>query len=278
LAGAYGPALPFHAGPHAFFHTEFAQPERGAADAGAGVRPREHADAEFYRAVFESSRDCFVTLSPDGGLLSISDSGCEFLGARAADTLVGTSWVALWREGDREAAQAAVAAAAAGGRGRFTGACEVNGAVRWWDVVVTPMRDEARAVRRLLAVSRDVTDQRLAEHEVRQSREQLQAFVESAAIGLHRVGPDGTILWANKAELESLGYAADEYIGQPIQRFHADQAVIADILTRLGRGECLRDYPARMIAKDGSFRDVMIDSCVRWKAAVSCTPSVSRAT
>src|SRR5690242_11827739 len=40
---------------------------------------------------------------------------------------------------------------------------------------------------------------RAAETEVRHQARQLAAFVDTAAIALHRVGPDGTILWANDA-------------------------------------------------------------------------------
>jgi hypothetical protein len=44
-----------------------------------------------------------------------------------------------------------------------------------------------------------------SEAAVRLQAAQLAAFFDTAAIGLHRVGPDGTILWANDAELEMLG-------------------------------------------------------------------------
>src|SRR5215468_3550563 len=102
------------------------------------------------------------------------------------------------------------------------------------------------------------------EAESRLQTAQLAAFVDTAAIGLHRVGPDGIILWANDAELATLGYAPQEYIGHHIAEFHADQAVIADILARLQRGERLVEYPAVMKCKDGSLRSVLIDSSVLW--------------
>jgi PAS domain S-box-containing protein len=88
----------------------------------------------------------------------------------------------------------------------------------------------------------------------------LRDFVENANIGLHRVGSDGTILWANRAERELLGYEESEYIGKPITDFHVDRDVIDDILARLGRGEALHDYEARLRAKDGSIKHVLISS------------------
>jgi PAS domain S-box-containing protein len=92
---------------------------------------------------------------------------------------------------------------------------------------------------------------------------ELNDFFEHGAMALHWVGPDGTILRANRAELEMLGYAADEYIGRHIAEFHADAEAIEDILRRLTAGETLRNYPARLRCKDGSLRHVLISSNVQ---------------
>ena len=88
---------------------------------------------------------------------------------------------------------------------------------------------------------------------------------ENGAIGLHFVGPDGIILEVNQAELDFLGYGRDEYIGHHIAEFHLDAPVIEDILARLSRKEILKDYEARMRAKDGSIKHVLITSNVLWK-------------
>jgi PAS domain S-box-containing protein len=88
-------------------------------------------------------------------------------------------------------------------------------------------------------------------------------FFDQAPVGLHLVGPNGIILHANQAELALLGYDREEYVGRHIAEFHADPEVIADILERLARGETLRDYEARMRAKDGAVKHVYITSNVR---------------
>ncbi len=72
------------------------------------------------------------------------------------------------------------------------------------------------------------------------SNAELADFVENAVEGLHRVGPDGTILWANRAELQLLGYEWEEYVGRHIADFHADPATIDYILTTLGNPPIFR--------------------------------------
>lgn len=90
----------------------------------------------------------------------------------------------------------------------------------------------------------------------------LDDFFENGTVGLHLVASDGTIMRANKADYEPLGYTAEEYVGHSITNFHADDDVIADILKRLSAGEKLDKYPARLRTKDGSVRHVLISSSV----------------
>jgi PAS domain S-box-containing protein len=85
-------------------------------------------------------------------------------------------------------------------------------------------------------------------------------FVDNAVVGLHRVGPDGTILWANAADYQLLGYTADEYIGHNIAEFHADSENLCAILENLVGGGTLHDQPAVLKCKDGSVRHVLISS------------------
>ena len=93
----------------------------------------------------------------------------------------------------------------------------------------------------------------------------LDDFFDNGTVGLHLVGPDGTILRANPADYAPLGYAAEEYVGRNITEFHADAETIGDILDRLTRGEKLDKYPARLKAKDGSVRHVLISSSVNFR-------------
>jgi PAS domain S-box-containing protein len=112
---------------------------------------------------------------------------------------------------------------------------------------------------------RDITDRKLAEKELKRSQEELKDFIENASVGMHWGGPDGTVLWANRTELRMLGYTAEEYIGHNIAEFHADQPMIENILKRLSNHETVQECEARLRCKDGSIRDVMINSNVLWE-------------
>ena len=106
---------------------------------------------------------------------------------------------------------------------------------------------------------------RAAEQEARRSGAELEDFFENSMLALHWAGPDGTILRANRAELEMLGYRREEYVGRHVADFHADREVIEDILRRQHAGESIHNQPARLRCKDGSLRDVLISSNVLWE-------------
>jgi PAS domain S-box-containing protein len=140
-----------------------------------------------------------------------------------------------------------------------------GGEVRWLRDYARPVWDEAQSrVVRIYGASQDITESRRAEEERNRVERDYVDFVENAALGLHWVGADGTILWANQAELDLLGYTRDEYIGHHIAEFHADQDTINDILYRLSNKQTLHNYEATLRHKDGSIRHVVITSNVRW--------------
>ena len=120
--------------------------------------------------------------------------------------------------------------------------------------MVVDLQQKAASLARELAM-RKSAEERLAERE-----RELADFVENAVVGLHRVGPDGTILWANDAELRMLGYERDEYVGHNIAEFHGDEALLRRILAQLASGRALREQEATMRCKDGSLRHVVVNS------------------
>jgi len=114
----------------------------------------------------------------------------------------------------------------------------------------------------VVLVFRDVTERRRAEEELRRSEQLLSDFFENANIGLHWVSPDGVILRANQAELDLLGYQREECVGRPFAYFHTDPETIDEIQTALRTGATLTNRPARLRAKDGAIKDVLINSSV----------------
>jgi PAS domain S-box-containing protein len=132
-------------------------------------------------------------------------------------------------------------------------------------VNIDPIKDGAGRVLGAISCFQDITARKRAESELRTSRQDLEDFFENSVVAMHWLGADGTILRANRAELDLLGYAREEYVGRRITEFHADSAAIGDILARLSDGDRLEQYPARLRAKDGSIKHVIISCSPRFQ-------------
>lgn len=129
----------------------------------------------------------------------------------------------------------------------------------------TALRTVSLLQQRARALEIEVEHRRELEKSLREREAELRDFLDNATEGIHWVGPDGTILYANSAELALLGYTHDEYVGRNIHEFHAHADVIRDILTRLCAGESIANYEASLRCKDGSLKHVLINSNVLFR-------------
>jgi PAS domain S-box-containing protein len=128
-----------------------------------------------------------------------------------------------------------------------------------------PIKDEPGDVVGMIYCFYDITPQKKTQKELEWKSRELQDYVDNAAIGLHWVNEQGIIIWANKAELDMLGYTEEEYIGRHISEFHTDRHKIEDILDKLSRHEALNKYESILLCKDGTSKTVHISSNVFWE-------------
>jgi PAS domain S-box-containing protein len=124
------------------------------------------------------------------------------------------------------------------------------------------LTDAANPEKRFVFYINDITAQKQVQKQLEHRTLELRDYIDNAAIGLHWVDANGIIVWANKAEMDMLGYTAAEYIGHHISEFHADPDKIKDILSRLNYDETLRGYESTLRCKDGSIKTVHISSNV----------------
>jgi diguanylate cyclase (GGDEF)-like protein/PAS domain S-box-containing protein len=157
--------------------------------------PKDLGDAEaLFESILAASVDCIKILSADGRLELMNGPGLCAMEIDDFDQLVGQEWAALWPAEGRRLVQNAVMRARAGAAVRFSAPCPTaKGAPRWWDVIVTPIRDRHGWITRLLAISRDITVHRDAAERLRRigeedwltalpNRRSFQMGVEAAAL------------------------------------------------------------------------------------------------
>jgi PAS domain S-box-containing protein len=125
-------------------------------------------DAAFMHSVLANSTESIKVLDLDARIEFMSMGALRALEIEDEDALIATSWLALWH--DEAPAQAAVADAKAGQTAMFEGARSTHkGNPRWWEVTVSPILGAGGRPARLLAISRDITERKVAH----QSRDML---------------------------------------------------------------------------------------------------------
>ncbi len=131
-----------------------------ARDAQQGAIEAERA---FAQDLLETSPDCIKVLELDGTVAQVNGNGLCLLEMDRPDRLVGHGWETFWPVDERPKVEEALVRARTGVTARFEGYCPTHkGQDRWWEVEVRPVLDGTGLPRRLIAISRDVTERRRA--------------------------------------------------------------------------------------------------------------------
>ncbi|HYJ87608.1 MAG TPA: PAS domain S-box protein [Pyrinomonadaceae bacterium] len=213
--------------------------------------------ADLYRAIFTHSNDPIAIIDPRGFYLEQNSAHAQLLGYTDEELKNRTPAIHL---GDEVFAEVARELAEKGEyRGEAVSKTKA-GETRYIELSAFAMRNDAGELLCYVGIKRDITSRKQTEAALQRNEAQLTDFFENSAVAMHWVGPDGTVIRVNQAELDMLGYERGEYEGHHIAEFHVDPGVIHDILKRLQAGEVLKNYEAQLRCKDGSIKDARINS------------------
>ena len=181
---------------------------------------------EFKSRLIACSRDCIKVLDLEARLLFMNQGGMQVLEICDVAPFLNGCWVEFWEGADRDKALAAVETARQGGVGRFTGYFEtrIHREPRWWDVVVNPIRDANGMPVQLLAVSRDVTEQKQSDDALREALQTNREIIDGAA--------EGIILYDEELRYLVFNPFMERLTGVPAQELLGKRAI--DVFPRLG--------------------------------------------
>jgi PAS domain S-box-containing protein len=134
----------------------------------------------------------------------------------------------------------------------------------WASDINAPLRNAKDKITGVIGIVRDITARKQAEEALRRSEQNLTNFFDHAPIGLEWLSASGSILRANRAQLELLGYRPEEYLGHFIGEFCSDPANARDLLERLAANETVHNLPMPRRRKDGVIRFVLVDARPLW--------------
>jgi PAS domain S-box-containing protein len=179
--------------------------ERRARDAVAQSEAR-------YQNLFESASDAIFTLDFRGAITSANSATCDVLGL-PRDQLLGRSVFHIVADADVDRVTGGVRDALSGEARRYE--CTLvrrDGTRRLLSITNAPVR-HGRVVTGVLAVARDVTDDRARADALTRSEARYQRLVESASDGIFTVDEEGNFTSVNRALELATGKHRDALLG-----------------------------------------------------------------
>ena len=92
-----------------------------------------------------------------------------------------------------------------------------DGSTVWTEASVTTIMDSKGRAEFFLGVSRDISDRKRRERDLRQSEENYRLLAETTSDYILVHDMEGYITYANKAAIDSLGYSMDELVGKQLR-------------------------------------------------------------
>jgi PAS domain S-box-containing protein len=214
---------------------------------------------EFNRRIVESTSDCVKVLDLDGNLIYMSEHGQRLLEVDDVESLLGTCWLDLWKGDDGQNARDAVEKARNGEVGAFRGfGSTLKGTPKWWHTVISPMRGSSGNVERLLAITRDATNQEMSINALQESEQRFAKAFRGNPQPMSLTTLNGGIyIDVNDSFLNMTGYIREEVIGKTSLQLNVFESpdhrrsLLVDPLTSSGSNT---NFEMKFRTKSGKLR------------------------
>jgi PAS domain S-box-containing protein len=224
---------------------------------------RKTAEAK-YQDLYENAPDMHISFDPVSGIITQCNTTLENVSGYRKEELIGKRIYSLFHAGSISQVRKIQA--------EFNKTGYVKNAELQLkkkdgskvDVILnaSAVRDEDGNIIYSRSSIRDISERKQLELAIQQRDIELTDFLENAPVGVSRIAEDGTILWANDAEIESLGYKRKNYIGHNINEFLLDKNLWGKIVKLLRKDELIENFDLQILSKDGSIKYWLISTNV----------------
>jgi PAS domain S-box-containing protein len=225
-------------------------------------------EAERFRLLVEAVTDYAIYMIDPSGIVTSWNAGAERIKGYKAGEIVGRNFATFYEEADRKAGVPQRVLAIAGRDGKFQAEgwrVRKDGSRFWAFVIIDAIYDDGELIG-FAKITRDLTERRKAEEELRRSEELFRRLVEGVTdYAIYMLDPNGIVSNWNAGAQRIKGYGPDEIVGQHFSIFYTDEdrsrgepANSLAIAEREGRFEA----EAWRQRKDGSrfWANVVIDA------------------
>jgi PAS domain S-box-containing protein len=191
-------------------------------------RFRETQSAESrYRLLVEGITDYAIYMLDSGGLVTSWNRGAERFKGYSESEIIGQHFSRFYTEEDKAIDLPKTALRTAREEGRFEQEgwrVRKDGTRFWAHVVIDPIRDFEGNLVGYAKITRDLSERRRAEEQLRESQEQLRLLVEGVTdYALYMLDLNGRVSSWNAGAERIKGYTRDEILGHHFSRFYTQE-------------------------------------------------------
>jgi PAS domain S-box-containing protein len=214
--------------------------------------------AGMFRLLFERSADAMTLQDPlTGVFLDVNAASVRITGAPDKAALLGSSPSIISPEYQPDGSLSAnkvkevIQLAMANGSHRFEWVINrFDGTQLPVEIVLTLIRSGDRPL--LLSVSRDITERKRTENELRENQQLLVSVTDNISEAIYRTGPNHELIFANRAYLHMSGYnSLEEMRHVPREKLYAQPNARARLLELLTRNGKFRNEEIEYLRRDG---------------------------
>ncbi len=190
--------------------------------AGGGLLARISPE-ERYRALVDSIKDYAIFLLDTKGRIATWNAGAERIEGYRAQEIIGRHFSVFYppEVAARGYPEEELKHAAELGRWEDEGwRMRKDGSRFWANVVITALRDARGELMGFAKISRDLSERRRNEEQLRQSEERLRRLMDAVEDAIFMLNPQGLVTSWNGGATRLLGFQASEIIGRHFSRFY----------------------------------------------------------
>ncbi|TCL68361.1 PAS domain-containing sensor histidine kinase [Rhizobium sp. BK251] len=180
-----------------------------------------------FRLLVDAITDYAIFMLSPEGLVTSWNAGAQRYKGYQAHEILGEHFSRFYPEEDRKAGLPERALATALSEGRFDNEgwrVRKDGSRFWAHVIIDPVRTSTGELIGFAKVTRDLTERKQAEAELKRSEQQFRILVQGVTdYAIYMLDPDGLVSNWNAGAQRIKGYMPEEILGQHFSRFYTDE-------------------------------------------------------
>lgn len=222
-----------------------------------------------YRMLVEAVTDYAIYMLDPTGIVSSWNPGARRFKGYEESEIIGEHFSRFYTDQDRKSELPRRALETAAREGKFEAEgwrVRKDGSRFWAYVIIDPIKDSEGKLVGYAKVTRDLTERRAAEAELRRSQEQFRLLVQGVTdYAIYLLSPEGKVASWNAGAERIKGYRPEEIIGQHFSVFYTEDdrsAELPKLALETARQDGRFEKEGLRVRKDGSqfWANVVLDA------------------